>query len=69
MRIAVTGGGGFVGGHTARELLVGIDDVVVIARRPNAALFPDSAQPTWVTANIDDEVALSRAIDGWPRQA
>ena len=64
MRIAVTGGSGFVGGHTARTLLAGGDDVVVIARRTNAALFPDGAHVTWVTADIDDKTALSRAIDG-----
>jgi uncharacterized protein YbjT (DUF2867 family) len=64
MRIAVTGGSGFVGSHTARTLLAGGDDVVVVARRPNAALLPDSPHLSWMTADIDDEAALRRAFEG-----
>ncbi len=64
MRIAVTGGSGFVGRHTVHTLLAGGDDVVVIARRPDAALFPDTAHLTWATGNINDEIALRRAFQG-----
>jgi uncharacterized protein YbjT (DUF2867 family) len=64
MRIALTGGTGFVGSHTARTLIAGGADVVVIARRPNAALFPDPAHVTWATANINDEIALRSVFEG-----
>jgi uncharacterized protein YbjT (DUF2867 family) len=64
MRVAVTGGSGFVGGHAARLLVAAEDDVVVIARRPDAALFPDSAHLTWAAADIDDEIALRTAFEG-----
>lgn len=64
MKIAVTGGSGFVGGHTARALLARGDDVVLVARRGQSALVPDSPHVTWVTADIDDENALRRAFDG-----
>jgi uncharacterized protein YbjT (DUF2867 family) len=64
MRIAVTGGGGFVGGHTARLLAAAGDDVVVIVRRPIAARVPDSARVTLATADIDDEIALCTAFEG-----
>ncbi|MEO8898233.1 MAG: NAD(P)H-binding protein, partial [Candidatus Dormibacter sp.] len=64
MRIAITGGSGFVGGHTARALLARGDDVVLIARRDHSALIPDSPQVTWLQADIDDEIALGRAVEG-----
>ncbi len=64
MRIAVTGGSGFVGGHTARALLARGDDVVVVARRKNPVLLSDSPQLSRVSADIDDETALRRAFDG-----
>jgi NADH dehydrogenase len=64
MRVAVTGGSGFVGGHTARLLLAAEDDVVVIARRPSAERFPDSCRVTLATADIDDEIALRTGFEG-----
>ena len=64
MRVAVTGGGGFVGGHTARLLAAAGDEVVVIARRPIAAAFPRSARVIAAMADIDDEITLRTAFEG-----
>ena len=63
-RIAVTGASGFVGSHTARALLANGNDVVLIARHANLASIPAGDRTTWVTADIDDEVALARAFKG-----
>jgi len=63
MRIAITGGSGFVGGHTSRELVARGDDVVLIARRQHSALVPDSPHVTWMSADIDDGAALRRAFE------
>ncbi|MEO8899152.1 MAG: NAD(P)-dependent oxidoreductase [Candidatus Dormibacter sp.] len=64
MRIAITGGTGFVGGHAARALLARGDDVVLIARRENLALVPAGSHATWVRSDIDDGRTLRRAFDG-----
>lgn len=63
-RVAVTGASGFVGGHTARALLAHGDDVALIGRHPDVAAIPAGDHVTWVTADIDDEEALSLAFAG-----
>jgi uncharacterized protein YbjT (DUF2867 family) len=66
MRIAITGGTGFVGGHLAMALSARGHDVVVLARgadqRPLAREVRGLPGVTVVQAGIDDERALIRAF-------
>ncbi|MEA2645521.1 MAG: hypothetical protein QOE92_604 [Chloroflexota bacterium] len=66
MRIAVTGGTGFVGRHLAEALLAGGHEVVLIARGvddrdPEARGLPGAQ---FRTASVTDENALAEALDG-----
>jgi uncharacterized protein YbjT (DUF2867 family) len=62
MKIAITGGSGFVGGRLARTLLGEGHDVVVVAR----GLDPhgEDLRSRLVAASVDDEAALRRAFEG-----
>jgi NADH dehydrogenase len=62
MRIAVTGGSGFVGGRLARSLLRGGHEVVVIARGVDPHLGDLASR--LVAASVEDEGALRRAFAG-----
>lgn len=68
MRVAVTGGTGFVGGHLVEALASAGHDVVVIARgvdvRPLADDVRRLAGVTMVRASITDEHALTEAFSG-----
>ncbi|MFC0406620.1 NAD-dependent epimerase/dehydratase family protein [Roseomonas elaeocarpi] len=59
LRVAVTGGGGFIGGRLAALLRhePGIDEVRVLVRRP-------SDQRNAVVARLDDAAALRQALEG-----
>jgi len=62
MRIAITGGSGFVGGRLARTLLAEGHDVVVIARGRDP--HGEDLKSRLVAASVEDEPALRRAFAG-----
>ncbi|MDA8357256.1 MAG: NAD(P)H-binding protein [Actinomycetota bacterium] len=68
MRIAVTGGTGFVGGHLAESLAAGGHEVLVLARgvdnRPWAKEILGLPGVTFVPTGIRDVSAMRKAFDG-----
>ena len=68
MKVAITGGTGFVGGHLAVTLAQRGHEVVAIARgvdrRPWAAEVLSTKDVSLVTAGLGDEEALRRAFAG-----
>ena len=68
MRIAITGGTGFVGGHLAQRLAEDGHEVVVLARgvdrRPRARATTATPGVTYVAASVGDPDALTRAFEG-----
>src|SRR5436309_13811553 len=65
MKVAITGGTGFVGRHLARALLADRHDVVVVARgidRRDPSIL--GAGATFVAASTDDGDSLRRAFAG-----
>jgi uncharacterized protein YbjT (DUF2867 family) len=62
MKIAVTGGSGFVGGRLARMLLAEGHEVVVIARGRDP--HGEELKSRRVAASVEDEPALRRAFAG-----
>jgi NADH dehydrogenase len=68
MRIAITGGTGFVGRNVARQLLADGHDVVVISRgvdpRGQVVRAADAPRVTVATIGIDDADQLARAFGG-----
>jgi uncharacterized protein YbjT (DUF2867 family) len=68
MRVAITGGSGFVGGHLAMALSAGGHQAVVLARgtdrRPWAQEVLSLPGVTSVEVNIGNERGLTRAFEG-----
>jgi NADH dehydrogenase len=66
MRIAVTGGTGFVGGHFAARLSRAGHETVLVARGADRRDLArrDLAGARFVAAGVDDEEALARAFEG-----
>ncbi len=68
MRVAITGGTGFVGGHLAKSLSASGHDVVVLARgvdqRPWAREILELPGVTFVPLGTSDEQGLARAFEG-----
>ena len=60
MKIAITGGTGFVGGHLAQRLVADGHEVVLVGRTVRAAGLPRNV--TLVVAEITDEAALEAAF-------
>jgi len=60
MKIAITGGTGFVGGHLARRLVAEGHEVVSISRRPSAELT--SSRITHVASDLSDRNVLAAAF-------
>jgi uncharacterized protein YbjT (DUF2867 family) len=66
MKIAITGGTGFVGSHLAGALTRDGHEVVLLARRPpRDADHPlDRNRVSFVATDLSDPAALTRAFDG-----
>jgi uncharacterized protein YbjT (DUF2867 family) len=66
MRIAITGGTGFVGRHLADELVRQGHEVMLVARGTDPAAPPDSTRPgtRLVAASVSDLAALRGAFGG-----
>jgi len=64
MKICVTGGTGFVGGHVVRELVERGDDVRVTYRDEGRLERLAALQPDPVRADVLDRAAMRRAVKG-----
>jgi NADH dehydrogenase len=66
MRIAITGGTGFVGRHLARRLTADGIDVVIVSRGVDArdAVVRLAPRTRFIAAGVDDVDALARAFAG-----
>jgi uncharacterized protein YbjT (DUF2867 family) len=64
VKIAITGGTGFVGRHLAERLAAGGHEVVVIGRTARTGAATLAQNVTLVQAEITDEVALAAAFAG-----
>ena len=62
MRIAITGGTGFIGGHLARALAAAGHEIVVIARQPRAKQLPPGIE--LALSDLSDEARLVRVFAG-----
>jgi NADH dehydrogenase len=61
MRIAITGGTGFIGSHLARRLVSSGHELVLLARSARNQELP---QTTFVTSDMSDPAALAIAFHG-----
>jgi nucleoside-diphosphate-sugar epimerase len=59
MRLAVTGGTGFVGAHLIDAAAAAGHDVIALTRREQ----PSREQVTWVAGDLHDRAALERLVD------
>jgi uncharacterized protein YbjT (DUF2867 family) len=62
MKIAITGGTGFVGGHLARQLLADGHEVVLLSRHAPGGGVP--ARATWAPSDLSDTGVLADAFAG-----
>jgi nucleoside-diphosphate-sugar epimerase len=60
MKLAVTGGTGFVGSHLIDAALVAGNDVAALTRRDQ----PPRNNLEWIAGSLDDRSALERLVDG-----
>ena len=59
MRVAVTGGTGFVGSHFIDAALAAGHEIRALTRRPQ----PDRANVTWIDGSLSDRDSLRRLVD------
>jgi nucleoside-diphosphate-sugar epimerase len=64
MRVAVTGGGGFVGGAVVRQLLARGDEVVALVRDPARRTWPERPGLTLVADDLRDHSSIAASLDG-----
>lgn len=64
MRVAVTGGTGFIGGRVVAQLRAAGHEVVCVARRPDAASGLRALGATVVPGDVLDPASLDRAFAG-----
>lgn len=60
LTLAITGGTGFVGGHTLAVATARGHKVRALARRPQ----PEQPGVEWIAGALDDETALKRLVEG-----
>lgn len=60
LTLAITGGTGFVGGHSISQALQRGHQVRALARRPQ----PDRAGTQWIAGDLADEAALKQLVSG-----
>ncbi len=64
MKIAITGGTGFVGGHFAKQVLEDGHEVVLVSRTADREGLNDSGRVTRVSADLSDVRVLTGAFAG-----
>jgi dihydroflavonol-4-reductase len=64
MKVFVTGGTGFIGGHVVRKLRERGDDVVALVRDPARAADLEATGATLVTGDLSDRAKLAAAMEG-----
>jgi dihydroflavonol-4-reductase len=64
MKIFVTGGTGFIGGHVVRQLRVRGDDVVALVRSPEKAEALRELGCEVVAGDLSDADAIARGVEG-----
>jgi nucleoside-diphosphate-sugar epimerase len=64
MRVFLTGGTGFIGGHVARQLRERGDDVVALVRSPAKADALEALGCEVVAGDLSDLEAIHRGLDG-----
>jgi nucleoside-diphosphate-sugar epimerase len=64
MKVFVTGGTGFIGGHIVRKLRERGDEVLALVRDPARATELEAAGATLVTGDLADRSKLAAAMEG-----
>ena len=64
MKVFVTGGTGFIGGHVVRQLRERGDEVVALVRNPAKAADLDALGATLVEGDLSDRAAIAAAMEG-----
>jgi len=64
VRVFLTGGTGFIGGHVARRLRLRGDDVVALARNPDKAETLRELGCDIIAGNLSDDAAIARGCAG-----
>ncbi|HZK15444.1 MAG TPA: NAD-dependent epimerase/dehydratase family protein, partial [Solirubrobacterales bacterium] len=64
MKVFLTGGTGFIGGETARQLRARGDEVVCLVRTPEKAAALSALGCELVAGDLGDEAAIRRGIEG-----
>jgi len=64
MKIFVTGGTGFIGGHVVRQLRLRGDDVVALVRSPEKAGTLRELGCELVEGDLSDDAAIARGVEG-----
>jgi dihydroflavonol-4-reductase len=64
MKVFVTGGTGFIGGHVVGDLRDRGDEVVCLVRNPDKAKDLAALGCEWVTGDLGDDAAIRAGMDG-----
>jgi len=64
VKVFLTGGTGFIGGHVARALRARGDDVVALVRSPERASMLRGLSCELITGNVTDTQAMQRSMAG-----